>query len=58
MYARVARQLYATLREDPTRIRFPFYNNNHKIPTKDLARVRKELQLSDGVYLAHIDKNA
>ncbi|KAK5637549.1 hypothetical protein RRF57_013264 [Xylaria bambusicola] len=58
MYARVARQLYAIVREDPVRVRFPLHNNDLEIPAKDLTVVRKEMELAAGVYLAHIDGDA
>ncbi|KAI1358876.1 kinase-like domain-containing protein [Xylaria arbuscula] len=55
MYARVALQLYTILREDPARVRFPLYNHDSRIPTRDVAVVRKKMGLAAGVSLAHLD---
>lgn len=38
------------IREDPFRVRFPPYNGDNRAPARDLSEIRKERELTAGVY--------
>ncbi|RDL37627.1 Uncharacterized protein BP5553_05060 [Venustampulla echinocandica] len=55
-YAPIVDHLWFHIREDPFRVRFPFYDRcGSSTPTKDLSEIRKKQQLSAGVYQVSVD---